>query len=157
MYDAGVKCMECGARPGYLHDESCSRVALYGLKTQVPNYFETPFGKDQAAEIYHLTDDEAVEPPALDDLVKSVTARYPEVMKRLAESEAAETKPADWRVTQLAREMCRTQGHDPDMMVVDVNNAARGPFGSVGAANTVPAWTLYLEAAGGLSGALTNG
>jgi hypothetical protein len=134
------------------HDEIMQKIKEQ-REEPLTDYLDTPFGKDQAEGIYRLDDSEAAQEPILFD--------FKETVKKLAEVQAQVTPfeplKSDWRVTQLAREMCRTQGHDPDMMVVDVKNAARGPFGSVGAANTVPAWTLYLEAAGGLSGALTNG
>jgi hypothetical protein len=86
--------------------------------------------------------------------------QFAELGKKIAEAQAAMTElqptVADWRTVALAREMCRAQGHDPDMMVVDVKGARTGPFGSVGSSNSVPAWTLYLEAAQGLSGALNG-
>jgi hypothetical protein len=134
-------------------DEEYLRNLADQQKQPLRDYFDTPFGKDQAEGIYHLTDDEVVQEPIVFDLKETVD--------KLAEAKdaMAQLQPtvADWRTVALARELCRTQGHDPDLMIVDVKNAARGPFGSVGVANTVPAWTLYLEAARGLSGALTNG
>jgi hypothetical protein len=86
----------------------------------------------------------------LSDLVKDIQAKYPEVMQRLAENEAS-PEPA-WRKTHLAREMCRSQGYDPDMMVVNVKSGRPGPFGSVGANDIVPAWTLYVEIAEKVNG-----
>lgn len=56
----------------------------------------------------------------------------------------------DWRVYQLARDMCRIMGHDPDQLVVDVKNVERGPLGSTPVRAPVPACTLYLEMARGV-------
>ena len=105
-------------------------------------------------DVYQLTDDEVAPEPGLDQLRKSVMDRYPETMNRLAESE----KPAsiDWQSVQLARDLCSQQGHDPDLRVLDVKNANRGPLGSTAVHQTVPAWTLYLEAAQNVKGALNG-
>jgi cell envelope opacity-associated protein A len=102
---------------------------------------------------YQLTDAEVVADDNLsfDEVLEKSKAIYDEFKKTNTFA------PSDWRATQLARELCRAQGHDPDMMVVDVNHAQRGPFGSVSASSVVPAWTLYLTMAYEMSGALWNG
>lgn len=126
-------------------------------------------------QVYQLTDDEVVKEDgtrsfedtpfykehsdglSLDQLRKSVQERYPEVMKALAENEKAETPATiDWNVVDLARDMCRGAGHDPDLRVLDTQNAQRGPLGSTLVHATVPAWTLYIEAAQNVKGALNG-
>jgi hypothetical protein len=82
-----------------------------------------------------------------------------ETIEKLSEvqAQAAPFVPAlDWQSVQLARDLCRQQGHDPDLMVLDVNNAKRGPLGSTLVHVTVPAWTLYIEAAQNVKGALSG-
>jgi hypothetical protein len=100
--------------------------------------------------------DETYQNVDLSDLVKDIQAKYPEVMQRLAEAETATAKLqptiADWRKVALARELCRGQGYDPDMMIVDVKGPKTGPFGSVAASYVVPAWTLYIEIAEKMNG-----
>jgi hypothetical protein len=62
----------------------------------------------------------------------------------------------DWRLVELARELCRSAGHDPDLRILDVKNANRGPLGSTIPSLPVPAWTLFVEAAKNVMGALNG-
>lgn len=80
--------------------------------------------------------------PAFDDLKASVKSMLSAIDETSAKSETI-----DWRTVQLAQEMCRSQGYDPDMRVIDTKGAARGPMGSIPASMSVPAWTLFIEAA----------
>jgi hypothetical protein len=103
-------------------------------------------------DIYDLgahIDDRVISSP-LDDLKAS--------FEKLADQQMQHAAPilqdAPWRAMQLSRELCRAQGYDPDMMVVSLLTGRQGPFGSVGASDTVPAWTLYLEMARSLSATL---
>jgi hypothetical protein len=68
----------------------------------------------------------------------------------------APTVAVDWRLVDLARELCRSAGHDPDLRILDVKNANKGPLGSTIPSLPVPAWTLYIEAAQNVRGALNG-
>ena len=56
-------------------------------------------------------------------------------------------KQLHWWHVQLCRQMCQSAGYDPDAMVVDTKGPVHGPLGSVLATSSVPAWTLYEDAA----------
>lgn len=111
--------------------------------------------------IYQLTDDEAVEdlkasvkklgeiyadatPPQLGEVHVDATSPQP----------AGAPTPYYWQLVDLARDLCRAAGYDPDQRVLDTQNAQRGPLGSTLVSATVPAWTLYIDAAENVKGAL---
>ncbi len=82
----------------------------------------------------------------LDERLAQLEVPQPRLAE-LAMPVASDRHQVGWRVSQMAREMCRGQGFNPDQHVVDTKVSPTGPFGSVSVANSVPAWTLFIEMA----------
>jgi len=107
-------------------------------------------------DVYQLTDDEIVAPNNLDDLKASVKKLGEVYAEANSPQPTGAPTPYYWQLVDLARDLCRAAGHDPDQRVLDTQNAQRGPLGSTLVSATVPAWTLYLEAAENVKGALNG-